>query len=54
MTKDELKDMIELNYDYNRNWLIDYFYKIYQEKERYEQALKTARKLLENTISKER
>ena len=54
MTKDEIKDIIELNYDYNLDWLVDYFYKIYQDKNRYEEALKTSRLLLENTISKKR
>lgn len=54
MTKDEIKDIIELNYDYNLDWLVDYFYKIYQDKNRYEEALKTSRLLLENTVSKER
>lgn len=54
MTKDEIKDIIELNYDYNLDWLVDYFYKIYQDKNRYEEALKTSRLLLENTVSKKR
>ena len=54
MTKDEIKDIIELNYDYNREWLVDYFYKMYQDKNRYEEALKTSRLLLENTVSKKR
>ena len=54
MTKDEIKDIIELNYDYNREWLVDYFYKMYQDKNRYEEALKTSRLLLENTVSKKK
>ena len=54
MTKEEIKDIIELNYDYNLDWLVDYFYKIYQDKNRYEEALKTSRLLLENTVSKKR
>ena len=54
MTKDEIKNIIELNYDYNLDWLVDYFYKIYQDKNRYEEALKTSRLLLENTVSKKR
>ena len=54
MTKDEIKDIIELNYDYNLDWLVDYFYKIYQDKNRYEEALETSRLLLDNMISKER
>lgn len=54
MIKDEVKDIIELNYDYNREWLIDYVYKLYQEREKYKNALDTSRKLLENSISKDR
>ena len=54
MKKDEIQDIIEMNYDYNREWLIDYVYNLYQEKEKYKSALKTSRLLLDNMISKER
>ena len=51
MKKDEIQDIIEMNYDYNREWLIEYVFNLYQEKEKYKSALETSRKLLENTIS---
>ena len=54
MKKDEIQDIIEMNYDYNREWLIDYVYNLYQEKEKYKNALETSRLLLDNMISKER
>ena len=54
MKKDEIQDIIEMNYDYNREWLIDYVYNLYQEKEKYKSELETSRLLLDNTISKER
>jgi hypothetical protein len=54
MLKDEIQDIIEMNYDYNRDWLVDYVYNLYKENERLKENLITAKGLLKNTTSLER
>lgn len=54
MTKEEIKDVLEMNYDNNRNWLINYIFCLESDCTKYKNAIVLSRELLDNSVSKDR
>lgn len=55
MSKEEIKDLIEMNYENNINGIIDHIYNLESELIKTQEALDVARELiLKNSVSKER
>lgn len=55
MSKEEIKDLIEMNYENNIDGIVDHIYNLETELIRTKEALDMARELiLKNSVSKER
>ena len=54
MTKDEIKDLLEMNYDNNRDWLVNYIFCLESDCTKYKDAIILSRELLDNSVSKDR
>jgi hypothetical protein len=55
MSKEEIKDLIEMNYENNINGIVDHIYNLESELIRTQEALDVARELiLKNSVSKDR
>lgn len=54
MTKEEIKDYLEMNMEYDIDKVVDYIFKLESERNRYKEATETAQMLLKDTVTKER
>lgn len=54
MTREEIKDLLEMNYDNNIEGLIDHIFNLEIELNTYKKGLETARMLINGSVSKER
>lgn len=54
MTKEEINDLLEINYDNNRKWLINYIFCLESDCKKYKEATKLAKEMIENSVSKNR
>ena len=55
MSKEEIKDLIEMNYENNIDGIVDHIYNLESELIKTQEALEVARELiLKNSVSKER
>lgn len=54
MTREEIKDLIEMNYDNNMDGLIDYIFNLESELNKYQKGLEAARLVITNSVSKDR
>jgi hypothetical protein len=54
MTKDEIKDVLEMNYDNNRDWLVNYIFTLESDCKKYKEATILAREMIGNSVSKDR
>lgn len=54
MTREEIRDLLEMNYDNNMEGLIEHIFNLEIELNKYKKGLETARMLLDGSVSKER
>ena len=54
MTREEIKDLLEMNYDNNKDWLINYIFSLESDCKKYKDAVILSRELIENSVSKDR
>lgn len=54
MTKEEIRDLLEMNYDNNRNWLINYIFVLESDCDRYKKAVDISREIIQKSVSKDR
>ena len=54
MTKEEVKDLLEMNYDNNREWLVNYIITLESECNRFKKSIELARELMNDMVSKDR
>ena len=54
MTREEIKDLLEMNYDNNIEGLIDHIFNLETELNKYKRGLETARIVIDGSVSKER
>jgi hypothetical protein len=54
MTKEEIRDTLEMNYDNNRDWLVNYIFCLESDCTKYKNAIVLSRELLDNSVSKDR
>lgn len=54
MTKDEINDLLEMNYDDNRKWLVNYIFTLELDCDKYRNGLELAQELIKNSVSKDR
>jgi hypothetical protein len=54
MTKEEIRDTLEMNYDNNRDWLINYIFSLESDCTKYKDAVILSRELIEKSVSKDR
>lgn len=55
MSKEEIKDLIEMNYEFNTDAIVDHIYNLESELIKTQEALEVAREvILKNSVSKER
>ena len=54
MTKEEIRDLLEMNYDNNREWLVNYIVTLESECNRFKKGMELARELMDDMVSKDR
>lgn len=54
MTKEEIKDLLDMNYDNNKDWLINYIFWLESNCNKYKNGLELAQELIFNSVSKDR
>jgi hypothetical protein len=54
MTKEEIRDTLEMNYDNNRDWLVNYIFCLESDCKKYKEAVILSRELIEKSVSKDR
>ena len=54
MSKEEIKDILDMNYDNNKDWLVNYIFWLESNCDRFESALKVSRELIQDSVSKDR
>lgn len=54
MTREEINDLLEMNYDNNRKWLVNYIFTLESDYKKYKEATKLAKEMIENSVSKDR
>lgn len=54
MTREEIRDMIEMNYENNLEGLIDFIFDLESELNKNKKGLETARLVISDSVSKER
>lgn len=54
MTREEIRDLLDMNYDNNKEWLVNYIFLMESERDKYKNAMDLAQELIRGSISKER
>lgn len=54
MTREEIRDMIEMNYENNLEGLVDFIFDLESELNKNKKGLETARLVISDSVSKER
>lgn len=54
MTKNEIRDTLEMNYDNNREWLVNYIFYLENENDKFKNAIELSREIINNSVSKEK
>jgi hypothetical protein len=54
MTKEEIRDTLEMNYDNNKDWLVNYIFTLESDCDKYKNAVLISREIIENSVSKDR
>lgn len=54
MTKEEIKDMLDMNFDNNKEWLVNYIYILETDCDKFKNAINLAREMIKNSVSKDR
>lgn len=54
MSKEEIKEYLEMNIEFDIDAVVDFIYNLQQEKEKYYEATLDFRQMLNNSVSKDR
>ena len=54
MNREEIRDLLDMNYDNNKDWLINYIFFMEQERDKFKNALEVAQEIINNSVTKDR